>query len=432
MVVPSAQHRRAVVVFGAVLACVAMAAGLSENIMSNYFKDAYQVTALQRGLIELPRELPGMITFLIVSLLASYTSARIAMIAQGLAFTGILVLGLTTPPYAVMLVFIFIESVGGHLWYPLQDGIGMQLIKDEETAGRTIGNFRSVNMAFGMLAAGIVFIGFRSGFFSFLSPFKIVYLIAGGFFLATLPLLAYLERLMHARTGKAARPGPEAAGRRSPFRKIRIFFRREYKYYYILAVVYGVQKQIMLVYGPWVLIDLLGKKADTLAILGLVASLVGIFFIPALGRWLDRFGIKKMLYLDAISFIGVYLAYGLICSGFTSGFLAKTGLPVVLMFVLFIIDRMSMQMSIIRSLYLRSIAIVPADIAPTLATGQSMDHVVSIICATLGGVVWSTWGPQYIFFAAAALSLLNYLVAWKVKMPVKEVTAAPLSEHENY
>ena len=60
----------------------------------------------------------------------------------------------------------------------------------------------------------------------------------------------------------------------------------------------------------------------------------------------------------------------------------------------------------------------------TLATGQSMAHVIAILCATLGGVVWGAWGPQYIFYMAAALSLLNYYVAWKVKLPEKSVAAS--------
>ena len=64
-----------------------------------------------------------------------------------------------------------------------------------------------------------------------------------------------------------------------------------------------------------------------------------------------------MLFADALSFIGVYLAYALVSAGFSSGFLPKSGFPVILAFALFIVDRMSMQMGMIRSLYLRAIAL---------------------------------------------------------------------------
>ncbi|NLM77505.1 MAG: MFS transporter, partial [Ruminococcaceae bacterium] len=170
-------------------------------------------------------------------------------------------------------------------------------------------------------------------------------------------------------------------------RRIKLVFNRAYRYYYALAIVFGVQKQIMMVFAPWVLIDLLGKKADTLALLTIIGSFIGIFFIPALGRWVDRFGIRKMLYVDAFSFIVVYILYGILSARFNLGFFARTGLPVLFVFALFVIDRMSMQMGLIRSLYLRTIALKPEDIGPTLTLGQSMDHFVSITCAALMSLI---------------------------------------------
>jgi predicted MFS family arabinose efflux permease len=403
------QHRRIIVIYLAVLAFAAMAAGLSDAVYSNYFKDAYNVSALQRGLIEFPRELPGILVVILLSLLSSFSNVRIAMLAQGLAIFGLAFLGFLTPPFAIMLVFLFINSLGGHLWYPLQDSIGLALIRDSSNAGQIIGRFKSVSTAFSLAAALLVFTGFRLGWFSFTSPVKWVFVIAMAFLLITMLLLGHLDHQVKT-------PETVATGKR-----FRFVFRKEYKFYYLLAIVFGVQKQIMFVYAPWVLIDLLEQKTDTMAVLGMISALIGIFFIPALGRWIDRFGIKKMLYYDAFSFILVYLAYGTLSAGFSSGGLVKVGVPVLLAFVLFIVDRMSMQMSIIRTLYLRLIAVEPADIAPTLTMAQSMDHIVAVLCATVGGVIWTVWGPQYIFFMAAFLSLINFFVAIKVRVPDRAI-----------
>lgn len=413
---PESRHRRSILIFSVALAFAALAAGMSDQLMSNYFKDAYLVTTFQRGLIEFPRELPGILVIFVVSLLASFGSMRLAMLAQGLAIFGLVVLGFLTPPFAVMLVFLFIYSLGGHIWYPLQDSIAMRLIHDENNAGRTIGRFKGVSTAFTMVASIGVFLGFRYKLFSFTTPVKTIFLLAACMLLVVMAALVLLRRTLKPVSSESARPGQPAAEPTVPVRKFRFVFRREYKYYYILAIVFGVQKQIMFVYGPWVLIELLGKKADTISLLGVIGAFIGIFFIPALGRWLDRFGIKKMLYIDAFSFIGVYIAYGLLSSGFSSGLLPKAGLPVILAGALFVVDRMSMQMGLIRSLYMRSIALKTEDIAPTLTLGQSMDHVVSIVFATLGGVIWSAWGPQYIFFMAAGFSMLNFMVAVKAKI----------------
>jgi hypothetical protein len=279
-------------------------------------------------------------------------------------------------------------------------GIGISLIKDGKI-GKRMGQYKGISTAFAMIASIFVFIGFRVGFFSFTAPIKLIFILSAVFLAAVLILLFILDRI-NKDTIKSSK-------------KIKVIFRKKYKYYYTLVIMFGVQKQMMAVYGPWVLIDLLSKKADTLAILGIIGSFAGIFFIPAVGRWLDRLGIKKMLYADALSFIGVYFVYGLLSAGFVTNTLARVGTPVILTYILFVVDRMSMQMGIVRTTYLQSIIVDDSDLMPTLTLGQSMDHVVSITCAYLGGVIWSLFGAQYIFFLVCALSFVNLYVAIKVK-----------------
>ena len=391
-----------------ILALSALALGLSSDIISNYFKDAYNVTPYQRGFIEFPRELPGIICTFIIVILVGFNDLKIAIFAQILSFVGITVLGFSTPTFRLMLIFLFINSLGQHLFMPVQDSIGMNLVK-QANLGKRMGQFKGVSTAFQMLAAIIVFAGFHSGFFSFTSRFKLSFIISAVLLAGVVAVLIALERMLKKQTVTHER--------------VRFVIRKEYRFYYVLVIMFGVQKQIMLVYGPWVLIELLGKRADTLAILGIIGAGLGSFFIPALGRWLDRFGIKAMLYADALSFIGVYILYGLVSGGYASGSIPTVGWTVFLAYGVFIIDRMSTQMGIIRTVYLRTIAVSPADVTPTLSLGMSMDHTVSIICAYTGGIVWTLWGPQYIFYLAAALSLVNLFVAIRVKLPPKETEA---------
>lgn len=397
---------KAQLIYLIIIALTALGLGLSSDVISNYFKDAYQITAYQRGIIEFPRELPGVLVIFIVAILSLFSDIRIAMVAQLFSIIGIGVLGFITPPFMIMLIFIFINSLGMHMFMPLQDSIGMSLIKDKNI-GKKMGQFKGVSTVFTMLSGIVVFIGFRVGFFSFTSKIKWIFIISSSILIVVLVLFFVLEK----QIGKPIKSN----------KRVKFVFRKEYKYYYMLVVMWGVQKQIMIVYGPWVLIDILNKKADTLAILGIIGSFIGIFFIPAVGRWIDRFGIKKLLYADAISFIIVYLAYGFLSAGFSKGSLPIIGIPVIMAYILFIFDRMSTQMSMIRTIYLRTIAVKTSDITPTLSLGLSLDHIVSIVCAYAGGVVWSLWGPQYIFFLAASLSLVNLYVASKVKEDEEDV-----------
>lgn len=388
--------KKRIFIYIAILAFVAMGNGLSDGIFSNYFKEAYNVSAFERGVIEFPRELPGMLCIFVVSIFSFMGDIRLAIVAQLLAALGVFVLGVSSPSFNIMLIFLFINSMGMHLFMPLNDSISISLIEGDDV-GKRMGQFRGVSTAFTMFASILVFLGFRYNFFSFTTKTKWIFIVSAIMFLCAFVLFIIMHR--------------SAPKKDMSDKKFHFLFRKEYKYYYILAIMNGVQKQIMIVYGPWVLIDILNKRADSIAILSIIGSFIGIFFIPALGKWLDKYGIRKMLYADALSFIGVYALYGILSWGLVSGVLSKTGFAVACLFGLIVLDKMSMQMSMIRVLYLRSIAVDPSDITPTLSLGISMDHIVSITCAYIGGIIWTNLGPQYIFFIAASMSIVNLIVA---------------------
>jgi hypothetical protein len=104
---------------------------------------------------------------------------------------------------------------------------------------------------------------------------------------------------------------------------------------------------------------------------------------------------------------------------FNTGIIAKVGLPLILTCALFVVDRLSSQMGIIRTVYMKSIAVHDSDVTPTLSFAMMLDHVVSICVALSGGWIWVHIGSQYIFYAVAALSLINLFVAIVVKEPKK-------------
>jgi hypothetical protein len=170
-------------------------------------------------------------------------------------------------------------------------------------------------------------------------------------------------------------------------------------------------------------VDLLLKKADTLALLTITVGFISIFFFNRLGRWMDKFGIKRMMYVDALTFIGVYIIYGFVVWGITSGVLPNHGLSIWIVYFLFISDRLSMQIGMVNSIYLRSIAWDHDEVTSTLSMGISLDHVVSILAAIAGGYVWTMWGSQWVFFLAAVFSLGNLFVANRVQ-PDKEKAMA--------
>jgi predicted MFS family arabinose efflux permease len=197
--------------------------------------------------------------------------------------------------------------------------------------------------------------------------------------------------------------------------KPKLIIRKEYSMYYLLAILFGARKQIMFVYGPWVLIELLHFGADTMALLAIAGSAVGIFFIPAVGRWIDRHGTARIMIIEATAFFFVYIAYGLLSAGLSSGVLAAVGLPVAIAFAIKMADGMTAQFGMVRSVYMRSIAFSPDEVTQTLSLGLALDHVLSILGSIVCGWIWTTMGPLYVFVFAAILAICNMFVALRIK-----------------
>ncbi len=397
------QQNKSIQLYIAITALTGLALGLSDGVFANYFKDVYNVDALQRGFIEFPRELPGLLCTFVIMGLSFLGDKKSAIVAQLLSVIGLMVLGLTTPSFNVMLIFLFIYSLGAHTYMPLGDSIGLSLVK-EGSMGKLIGQFNGVRTAFTMIAGIVTFLGFRFGIFGFRPPIS-VFLLSALLFLAIAILFFFLVK---------SQPSDESNAKG----KVKFVFKRAYLNYYILCMLFGGRKQIMFVYSPWVLIELLGFKTDTMALLAVVGSFIGIFFMPLVGKLIDKFGVRKMMMVEAFSFIIIYMVYGFLSAGLNAKTVAISGIAIILVYLLNIIDRMTAQFGMVRSLYMRSIAIVPEDITPSLSLGISLDHGVAIAGSALCGWIWYKWGPEYVFMVAGILSFLNLIVAYRIKQKV--------------
>ncbi len=162
----SDKRKRELFLFFAVIVTVNLGIGFSDGLFSNYFKDVYHTNGFLRGLIEFPREMPGVISFFLISAVSFLGDITIAIFAQAIATLGLMVLGLITPSFGVMLVFLFINSLGVHLYMPLRDSIGMSLAEPDQI-GKRMGQYAGISFAVLTIAGLAVFFLFRFGIFSF-------------------------------------------------------------------------------------------------------------------------------------------------------------------------------------------------------------------------------------------------------------------------
>lgn len=391
------QNQKAIYNFMLALVFIAIAGGLSSSVYSNYFKDAYDVTSLQRGFIEIPRETPGILCMFAVSLLGFLGNINLSIISQLMVLIGIFGMAFFSPSYSFMLFLLFINSFGQHLFMPLNDSIAMSLGK-EGYVGSTMGKLKGISTLASMATAVVVFIGFKFGVFSFkdkiILPFAIAFVLTAMAVVCLINLRKYI-------------------GNENKSKKFKLLIRKQYWPYYLLTFAYGAQKRIHLVFAPWVLIELLKKGADTLSLLMIVTHFAGTLFAPALGKMLDKTGLKKTLLFEALYLIIVFCTMGTLAEMVSKGTI-NTGLTLVI-FILYILCELFSQFNMVHSYLMKKIAINDEEVTQSLSVGLSVDHVVAIVVSSLLGIVWNYWGVGCTFYIVAAFSVVQIFVAFIIE-----------------
>ena len=389
------KRQQAVRLFAAVLALTALANGLGSNIFSNYFNEVFHIDSVQRGFIEIPRESPGILCMVLVAALGFLGNLWMSVVAQSLVLVGFIVLGWMSPSYGVMLVFMFIHSLGMHFFMPLNDAISMDLA-EQGKVGTTLGKFKGVNTLFAMVAAVLVFFGFRTGLFSFGTKIILPFAIGGIATAGAVVLLAVMALSMPQK---------------DTVKNHKLLFRKQYMPYYMVTLAYGCQKRIKIVFAPWVIINLLGQGADTVALLTIVVHLAGTWLAPIIGRMLDKLGVRKMLWVEALYIAVSFSVMGLLAGMLAGGTFNLGDSLTWLVFGTYVLCVLFEQFNMVHSYMMRAIALDPSEVTRTLSVGLSVDHIMAIIASPIMGLIWNAWGVQYVFYLAALSALLQVAAA---------------------
>lgn len=393
--------------FTLVVICVGLADGLGAKIFSNYYNEVFHITAVQRGFLEIPRESPGILCMLLVAALSSLGNIWMGMIAQLLSMIGLVVMGCMSPTYGVMLCFLFVQSLGSHFFMPLNDAIAMDLA-EKGKVGTGLGRFKGVSTMSAMVAACVIFVGFRTGVFTFADRVILPFVLAAALTAAAIALLAAMLPVM----GRGS-----AAGGRG------LLVRREYMPYYMVTLAYGCQKRIRIVFAPWVIINLLGQGADTLALLTIVVHLVGSWMAPQIGKLLDRLGVKKTLWAEAVYILITFTLMGLVAGMLADGTLTSGGWQSWVVFAAYVVCMLFDQFGMVHSFMMRSIALEPSEVTRTLSVGLGVDHVMAIVASPIMGMIWEGLGVQYVFYLAALSALLQIAASRMLKEDIRRVKA---------
>jgi hypothetical protein len=365
-------------------ACIMMGlySGLYDPSFNNYLAQMHNVSALARGALEFPRELPGFMVVFVFTALIFLADTRIAALSAllvGLALWG---QGFLAPNLSIIVIWMVIWSTGAHLYMAISPSIGLRLAKAGQE-GRRLGQLGFLESLGSLTGMFFVYWGASRWQVSF----GLIFGLAGSF-----ALLAALFLFL-------IKPRPLVKAPR------RLIFKRKYWLFYSLNIVFGARKQIFLTFAPWVLIRIFNCGIETFALLGIIGTILSLGFRPLLGRVIDAWGEKVIIATESLILVCLSLLYGFSQAWFSDR------LALIIIMACFVTDQLLFAVRMARTTFLNRIVDSPEELTPTISMGLTLDHAVSMLIPVGGGLLWAQYGYVPVFVASGIIAVLNFGLA---------------------
>jgi hypothetical protein len=352
---------------------------------ANFAVDVVGLTAAQFGIIHSVREVPGLLTALVIALLylmREETLAAFAVLALGL---GVLLTGMF-PSYSGMLFTTLLLSTGFHFFEANNQSLILQSY-DARVTPLVMGRLRGLT-AGGNLLAGVCILGCST----FLG-FPQMYLIVGG-----LAFCAALYALFR-------RPDCSIL----PKQRAGIVFKRRYWLFYALTVLAGARRQIFTVFSVLLLVERFEYSITGISVLFIINNAINWFLNPLIGKAINAWGERRLLTLEYVTVLGIFSGYALLDNH-------------LLICVLYVIDQVVFNFAIAVRTFFQKIA-APEDIAPSMAVSVTINHIAAVGVPAVGGMLWLI---EYSipFWMGAGLALVSLLLVQYIDRQLRGACAA--------
>jgi predicted MFS family arabinose efflux permease len=292
-------------------------------------------------------------------------------------------------------IWILIWSLGDHIIFAVEGPLGLKLAK-AGGEGRRLGQLGGARNLGVILGVGTVWLLAKT----LGDRYDLFYLVGG--------LSAMLAGVMYLRL---------TIGKHDPPSR-RLVYRPEYHIFYAISALFGIRKQIFLVFGTWVLVSLHDVPVSTIALLYFLASALGVLLRPLLGDVIDWLGERTVLAADEILLLIICLIYAFASDVFAAPWDLR------ILYGAYMLDHILFALRVARTTYLKKIARDPADITPTISLGITIDHVVAMTLPVLSGYIWERYGHQWVFLLAGAIALGGFFICLRIRVPDREAVQA--------
>jgi hypothetical protein len=350
------------------------------TLLNNFAVDQIGISGLQMGLVQSLREVPGFLTFLVVYVLLIVKEHRLSAYSVILFGIGIIMTGLF-PSFQGLLFTTFLMSLGFHYFETTRQSLILQYFNKRQ-APVVLAKWRSLS-AIANIGIGVtLWLVFRLTDL----PMSLVYTVLGSLII----IIGFYSTFK------------DPADKDLPIQHKKIVIRKKYWLFYALNFLSGARRQIFVVFAVFMLVQKYNFTVWEISALFVINNLITWIVSPYIGKAINRFGEKKMLSVEYIFLILVFLGYAV----FEFKYVAAS---------LYVIDHIFFNFSIGIHTFFQKTA-DPKDIAPSMAVSFSINHISAVVIPAIGGMLWMlNW--QIPFIAGAGLAILSLVLVQKINIP---------------
>jgi hypothetical protein len=346
------------------------------TLFNNFAVEIAALVGKHIGIIQSVREIPGFLALLTVFVIRFIKETRLSALSilflgLGLAATGLF------PSFAGLTLTTLMTSFGFHYFETTQMSLTLQYFKENESPW-VFGKLRSLAAA-SSIAVGL-FIFVLASILNFIQ----LYLIIGGIIMAG------------GIWGFTQNPDDRNI---VPQHK-KMILRKKYWLFYFLTFMAGARRQIFIVFSVLLMVQKFGYSVQEVTLLFVINNTINYFLSPLIGIGIIRFGERKVLSLEYISLVFIFLAYA-----YTDSKLIIAGL--------YILDHIFFNFAIAIRTFFQKIG-DPPDIAPTMAVGFTINHIAAVFLPAIGGLFWMV-DYRIPFISGAAMALISLMAVQKIQ-----------------
>lgn len=363
--------------------------GLYKGVIDNYMAEVVRMNELDRGITEFFREVPGLLLVLILAIFYRSSAEKMYKMGMVVMVIGMLLQAFISPVKFLVILAIFIYSTGEHIQLGMKNTLSLEYSKDGH-GGLALGYQNSIYQIGNLLGYIAVIAAFAV--VASTELFNPVFVVAACFM--ALAMFVSFQLTGNSVTDKS---------------KSRFYFRKKFTKYYMLEVFYGARKQVFFTFGPYVLILFYGADAGVISLLFAISAIACFTLAPLVGKIIDRIGYKTVMIADTLILVIVCFFYGF------AHHIFSMEVAFIVCCINYILDSVISLASMASNVYVQDISDSKEEMRATISTGISVNHLITIFIALLGGWIWNVLGIETLFIISAVLGLCNSAYAATIK-----------------